>query len=160
MSLDSDRAYVAGLTLLARRELSEAQVRQRLARRGFGAGDIDAAVERLRGERAIDDVRVAGAIARTQTAVRGRGRLRVKREIEAAGISPTIAQRAVDEVFEDIDADALLEAALERRIRGRSELTERDRSRLYRYLTAQGFDSDRVLAALRARTTRPSSGGP
>jgi regulatory protein len=149
MSSDSDRAYVAGLTLLARRELSEAQLRTRLLRRGFSADDVGTAVERLRAERAVDDVRVAAAIARTQTALRGRGRLRVRREIEAAGISSAVAERAVEEVFEDVDPEALLRAALDRRLRGKSEVTERDRSRLYRYLTAQGFESDRVIAALR-----------
>ena len=135
--------------MLARRELSEAQVRQRLARRQHDPESIDTAIERLKAERAIDDQRVAGAIARTQTAVRGRGRLRVKRQIEAAGISSAVAERAVDEVFQDVDPDALLHAALDRRLRGRTELTDRDRARLYRYLLGQGFDSDRVLAVLR-----------
>jgi regulatory protein len=116
----SNEAYIAALTMLARRELSERQVRQRLARRDHPADAIDAAIERLKAERALDDARVAGAIARTQTSIRGRGRLRVKRQIEAAGISSSIAERAVDEVFQDVDSDALLQAALERRLRGRT----------------------------------------
>ncbi len=96
-------AYLDGLRMLARRELSEAQVRQRLARRGHEPESIDAAVERLKSERAIDDVRVAEAIARTETTVKRRGRLRVRRQIEHAGIAPATARRAVDEIFEDID---------------------------------------------------------
>src|SRR5436190_24387744 len=60
-------AYLDGVKLLARRELSEAQVRQRLARRGHEPGAIDEAVAKLREERALDDVRVAEAIAREQT---------------------------------------------------------------------------------------------
>src|SRR4051812_15236799 len=74
-------AYVDGLTMLGRRELSETQVRQRLARKGHEPDAIDEAVERLRMERAIDDARVAEAIAHTETAVRGRGRLRVRQQI-------------------------------------------------------------------------------
>jgi regulatory protein len=145
-------AYLAGLQLLARRELSEAQVRQRLTRKGYLPEDIDNAVARLRSERALDDRRVATAIARTETRVRGRGRLRVKRQIEAAGISGTLAQEALDEVFADVDSDALLVAALERRLRGRAAIADdREFQRLFRYLAAQGFESDRVLAALRAR---------
>jgi len=145
-------AYLAGLQLLARRELSEAQIRQRLTRRGYSSEDIDTAVVRLRGERALDDRRVATAIARTETRVRGRGRLRVKRQIEAAGISSTLAQEAIDEVFADLDADALLVAALERRLRGRTTIADdREFQRLFRYLAAQGFESDRVLAVLRGR---------
>ncbi len=85
--------------MLGRRELSEAQIRQRLARRGHDPEAIDAAVARLLEERAIDDARVAGAIARTETGIRKRGRLRVRRKIESAGISPATARRAVDEVF-------------------------------------------------------------
>jgi regulatory protein len=144
-------AYVDALTMLARRELSEAQIRQRLARRGHPEQSIETAVERLKAERAIDDVRVAGAIARTETHVRRRGRLRVVRQIEAAGIARAIARQVTDELFQDIDSDALLAAALEKRLHGRDTINERDAQRLYRYLLAQGFDSDRVLAALRSR---------
>ena len=63
--------------MLARRELSEAQLRQRLARREHSAGDIEAAVARLRDERAIDDARAAEAIARTETGLRHRGKARM-----------------------------------------------------------------------------------
>src|SRR5439155_10378092 len=69
MSDCADRAYVAGLTLLARRELAEHQLRERLARRKFEPDEIDAAVTRLRRERAIDDRRTALACARTEMRV-------------------------------------------------------------------------------------------
>ena len=45
------------------------QVRQRLARKGHEPDAIDAAVARLREGRAIDDTRVAEAIARTETSI-------------------------------------------------------------------------------------------
>jgi len=67
--VDSDvrRAYTDGLKLLGRRELSESQIRERLTRRKHDPRAVDAAVTRLREERSIDDVRVAEAIARSQT---------------------------------------------------------------------------------------------
>src|SRR5690349_17422704 len=148
-------AYVDALKMLARRELSEAQVRQRLARKGHDADAIDAAVARLRDERAIDDARVAEAIARTETLVKRRGKLRVRMEIERAGIPKSTAKRVVDDAFESVDADALLEASLAKRLRGRDRVAdERELQRLYRYLIAQGFDADRVMRALERR--RPS----
>ena len=150
--MPTDNPYLIGLQLLARRELSEAQLRQRLARRGCASDEIDSAIARLLAERALDDRRVATAIANTETRVRGRGRLRVKRQIEAAGISATLAQAAVDAVFSELDSEALLTAALERRLRGRPRIEDdREFQRLYRYLLTQGFDSDRVLAVLRGR---------
>ena len=138
--------------MLARRELSEAQVRQRLARKEHDEADVDDAVARLLKERAIDDTRVAEAIARTETSVRKRGKLRVKRKIESAGIAAATAKRAVDEVFSDVDPDALLDAALGKRLRhGKAIADDREFSRLYRYLMGQGFESDRVLTLLKRR---------
>jgi regulatory protein len=139
------------LKLLARRELSEAQVRQRLARKGHNQDDIVSAVAQLRGERALDDERVAGAIARTETAVRGRGRARVQLQIERAGVARSVARQAVDGVFQNLDSDELLAAALERRLRGRPIADDRELQRLYRYLTGQGFEPERVLALLGKR---------
>ena len=149
------RAYVDGLKLLARRELSEAQVRQRLARREHDADAIDAAVARLLEEHAIDDRRTAEAIARTESSVRRRGKLRVRRRSESAGIAGAVARRAVDDVFADIDPDALLEASLAKRLRGRSEVAgDAEFRRLYRYLVGQGFEPDRALKALKARSVK------
>jgi len=145
-------AYDDGVTMLARRELSELQVRQRLARKGHGAEAIDEAIARLREERAIDDARVAEAIARTETSRRRRGKRRVRMQIQRAGISNATAKRAVDEVFDAIDDDALLEASLAKRLRGRETIADdREFHRLYRYLIGQGFEADRVMRALTAR---------
>ena len=137
--------------MLARRELSEAQVRQRLARRKYAGDDIDAAVARLRAERAIDDTRVAEAIARTETGLRRRGKRRVELQLQRSGIDKAIARRAVDDVFGAIDEDALIEASLRKRLRTRETIADdRERQRLYRYLLGQGFEPDRILKALDA----------
>jgi regulatory protein len=147
-------AYVLALTLLARRELSEAQVRQRLQRRGHPHSDIEHAIERLKQERAIDDARVAGAMARAQASVKRRGKLRVRRYLEAAGIDRNTARRAVDEAFEDVDETTLIEMTMTRRLRGRTIATDTERRRLYRYLISQGFEADQVLKALDAPSRR------
>jgi regulatory protein len=153
-------AYVAGLTMLARRELSEAQVRQRLVRRGHLTEDIDVAIARLKAERAIDDARVAQAIARTEIVIHRRGRLRVDRRIQSAGVAPAIAHHAVDEIYGELDAEALLAAALEKRLRGRDAISDqKEFQRLYRFLLGQGFESDQVLTALRRRAKRSMPDG-
>ena len=148
--MDSRRAYIDALRMLGRRELSEAQIRQRLARREHDPEAIDEAVARLIEERAIDDNRVAQAIARMETGIRKRGKLRVRRKIESAGISPATAKRALDEVFGSLDDDDLLESALAKRLRrGATIADQREFNRLYRYLVGQGFEPQRVLAILR-----------
>ena len=108
-------AYTQALTWLARRELSERQVRERLARREFDEESIDAAVARLKTERALDDRRVALACARSAVRLKGRGRERVRRSVESLGIPRDLARAAVDEVFGEIDESALIERALDKR---------------------------------------------
>jgi SOS response regulatory protein OraA/RecX len=122
--------------MLARRDLSEAQLRQRLDRRGYDAHDR----------------RVASTIARRETALKGHGRHRVQRQLEAAGIAPGIVRTAIDEAFGNVSEDALLERLLDRRVKGRTDVIEpRERARLYRYLIGQGFDAEHVMRALRKR---------
>ena len=147
-----DDAYSSALRMLATRELSEAQVRERLARRGHDAADIEAAIVRLKTDKSIDDTRVAEAIARSETSLRKRGQLRVQRRIEAAGIAASIAERAVHDTFADIDPEVLMAAALDKRLRGRQHVADdREFQRLYRYLSNQGFEPDRILKLLRGR---------
>jgi regulatory protein len=148
-------AYIDGLKMLGRRELSEQQVRQRLARKAYPQDEIDEAVARLREERAIDDQRVAEAIVRTETAIRKRGKVRVRLQLERAGIAKGTARQAVDDVFEGIDGEALLESSLRKRLRGRETIADdREFQRLFRYLVGQGFESDRVMQLLRGKRRR------
>lgn len=151
----SGNAYLEGLKLLAQRELSESQLRQRLGRKGLEPEAIEEAIARLKEERAIDDARVAEAIARSETSTKRRGKLRVRLQIERAGVASTTARKVVDDVFAELDSDAMLETTLTRRMLGR-ELIEDDREfqRLYRYLLNQGFDAERVIKALNARRRR------
>ena len=145
-------AYVTGLKMLARRELSEAQVRTRLARRQFEPDDIDEAVARLQRERALDDRRTALACARTEAHVKRHGRLRALRQLETIGLARDVARAAVAEVFGDLDEDLQIEQALDRRLRHGVSLDEAAAvRRVHRYLLVQGFDATRVHAAIRRR---------
>jgi regulatory protein len=145
-------AYISGLKMLARRELSEAQVRARLARRQFDPDAVDAAIARLQRERALDDRRTALACARTEAHVKRHGRLRALRQVETLGIARDVAREAVAEVFGDLDEDLLIQEALDRRLRHSASLEEAAAvRRVHRYLLAQGFDAARVQAAIRSR---------
>jgi regulatory protein len=145
-------AYLTGLRMLARRELSEAQLRLRLGRKAFDDESVDSAVGRLRREGALDDRRTALACARREVHLKRHGRSRALRQLEALGIERGIARAAVAEVFADIDEDALLTQVLDRRLRGGQMLNESASvRRVQRYLIAQGFDAARVNAALRHR---------
>ena len=136
--------------MLARRELSEAQLRLRLERRQIEPDDIDKAVARLRREGALDDHRTALACARTEAQVKRHGRRRVLRQLEALGIARGVAKAAVAEVFADVDESSLLAQTLEKRLRGAS-LDRGTLQRVQRYLLSKGFEAAQVNEALRNR---------
>ena len=144
-------AYITALTLLSARELSEAQIRTRLKRREFEADAIEEAISRLKSDRTLNDRRVALAIARMESAIRHRGRARVLQKIRQAGIDDDTAEHAVREVFEEVDEDAMLDTAFERRLRGKTprELDDKGRARIIRGLVAQGFRFEAILKKLK-----------
>jgi regulatory protein len=138
--------------MLGARELSAAQLRDRLRARDFPAAEIEAALARLQADGALDDRRMARACARTALQVKRRGRRRVLRELEALGIDRSIAREAVAEVFADVDERQLIRAALDRRHRGPIADAGQTR-RLFQYLTRLGFTPEAITAVLKSRRT-------
>ena len=143
-------AYLTALVLLSRRELSTAQVRDRLRRRGCADDQIDEALARLRNQRSLDDARVAHAAAHLETSIRRKGPARVRQRLRSMGLSDDLVDEAVSEAFREVDVDARLDEALTRRLRGQTPATldERARHRLIRALVQQGFPLDGVLKRL------------
>jgi regulatory protein len=143
-------AYTDGLKLLGRRELSVADLRGRLLDREHSAADADAAIAKLLESGALDDGRVARAYARTASKIKGRGRLRVTRELQAMGIAREVIADAVGEVFGDLDERAMIERAIQKKFRGgRKPSTIQERARIYQFLMRQGFTPAAVAAAMR-----------
>jgi regulatory protein len=143
-------AYADGLRLLARRELSAEGVRARLLHLEHSPESVETAIRQLIESGALDDRRVARAYARTAAKIKGRGRLRVLRELSAMGIAKEIAAEAVGDVFGDMDERALIGKAIQKKLRGRAKVsTPQERARLYQHLMRQGFTPAAIVAALR-----------
>jgi regulatory protein len=143
-------AYTDALHLLARRELTEKELRARLIDRSHPQDEIDRVITHLLESKALDDARVARAFARTASDVKGRGRLRVLRELNAMGVARETATEAVTEVFADVDERALITKALQKKMRGKLRISDaREHARLYQYLMRQGFTPAGITAALR-----------
>ena len=144
-------AYVDALLLLGRRELSVRQLRERLRDREHSEEDVDRAIDLLIENRALDDRRVASAYVRTALKVKGRGRLRIQRELLAMGIEKDVAGEALAEAFGEVDERALIAKAVERKTRGKPKISTRvEYARIYQFLMRQGFSPAAVNAALRS----------
>jgi regulatory protein len=151
-------AYLDGLRLLARRELSVAGLRARLLDREHPSDEVEAALAQLLDTGALDDKRVALAHARTASQVKGRGRLRVARELHELGIARDVAAEAIGEAFGDLDERSLIARALKKKLHGRTRLAGlAEHARLYQYLIRQGFTPAAIAAALRPLGGRADS---
>ena len=149
-------AYLDGLKLLGRRELSVADLRARLMDREHSPEETEEAIAKLLETGALDDARVARAYARTASKVKGRGRIRVTRELQAMGIARDVIAEAVAEVFGDLDERAMIDRAIQKRLRGgRKPSTVQERARLYQFLMRQGFTPAVVSAAMRRMGAAP-----
>lgn len=141
------RARVMAMTLLSRREYTAHEVQTKLVERGCSADDAATVIGALVGEGLVDDRRAAAAHVRTAARIKGRGRHRIERELEARGISAPI----VREVLGDLTPQAELEAI--RRILARKRTPPRPdpatRRRLFQHLLRRGFSSDAVARVLR-----------
>jgi regulatory protein len=148
----SDRsAYIDALHLLGRRELSVRQLRERLIDREHDRDEIERAIEHLLETRALDDRRVAAAYIQTALKVKGRGRLRIQRELQQMGIPREVATEAIAHALGDVDERALITKALQKKLRGGKTITSSSEyARVYQYLMRQGFSTAAVNAALRA----------
>lgn len=152
----SDACYLAALRILNYRFNSEAELRRKLRAKQFDRETIDATLGRLRDEKWLDDVRFAGAFARTR-ANKKVGRLRILRELQAAGVSEETASRAVLETIDSERETESLRDLAERRARilvrrhGPAYLgTDEGRKKLAAYLLKQGYDSALVWEFIRA----------
>jgi regulatory protein len=150
-------AYTTALTLLGRREFSSKQLRDRLIRRQFPAEEVDSVIDRLLGDRTLDDRRVALASARLAATLKGRGRRRVLQSVQQLGIASDIAAAAVTEVFSEVDEAALLERAIAKRLKETpiTSLDAKGQARLIRQLITQGFEPAAVYARLRRKGVDP-----
>jgi SOS response regulatory protein OraA/RecX len=143
-------AYLDALHLLSRRALSVAECRERLLAREHPEAEIDAAIAHLLETGGLDDRRLASAHARTSAETKGRGRLRVVRELQARGVDKDVAAEAAAEVFGEKDERSLVAKALQKKLRGRPKPSDTAAfARLYHYLMRQGFSPAVVSDVLR-----------
>lgn len=155
MSDAPDPCYLAALRILNYRFNSEGELRRKLRAKKFEKDAIDSTIARLHKERWLDDERFAGAFVRTR-ANKGIGKLRIVRELQAAGIDQSAAQEAVTANVEpESEREALLELGRKRarmlvRRHGDAFLSTADgRNKLAGYLLKQGYDAALVREAVR-----------
>ncbi|HXG59274.1 MAG TPA: regulatory protein RecX [Thermoanaerobaculia bacterium] len=151
---DEERCYASALRILSYRFNSEGEMRRKLAAKRFGREIVDRTIERLRGERWLDDARFAAAWVRKRSG-EGVGRLRIRRELSAAGVDDETIGVVLGESGDAAAERERLAALCARRIgiiarrHGSGYLrSDAGRKKLLSYLLNQGYGAADAIEAV------------
>jgi regulatory protein len=144
-------AYQRALGRLARRDHSVAELRRALAARGHAAGEIEAALERLRRERYLDDASYAERFARSRLAHHGHGRGLIRQGLRQRGVARSTTEAGLAAALGEVDEKAVLDALARRYWRQHARLEPLRRlPRLWAFLLRRGFAAGLVHERLSA----------
>ncbi len=150
-------ALASALRLLSYRARSEAELRQRLARRGTPPPIVDETLARLRDLGLVDNEAFARSWVEGRDQASPRGRRLLAAELRAKGV----ARQTIQESLAALDEDDAAYRAAARRARSLAALPYTDfRRRLGDFLLRRGFDYEVVretVARLWQETAPPQS---
>lgn len=139
------------LRILGRRDHSETELREKLARRGFSRAEIDTAIGRCYRYNYLDDRRYA--LVRCRELLRnGRGVGRkILLDLQRRGVGEELARHALQICQDEFPPTEVLRQILERRYAEFDYATadEKERRRVVSYLQRRGFDLATILSALK-----------
>ena len=138
--------YDKAVQLLGSRPHFRRELQAKLAKRGFPAGEIEEALDRLAGQGYLDDVKTAAGFVEHRLERSSEGRLRLKAELEKRGAAPEAVEAALAGLPDD-DLQPAREAA-ERwaRLHTRGKGTS-----LAQHLVRKGFSRRAIFAVLTER---------
>jgi regulatory protein len=157
--LAGEELFEYAVKYLALQACSSEALRTKLRRRAASNTDIEATIARLKDIGYLSDERFAESYALNRAENDGFGRMRVLADLRAKRIPARLAEKAVEQVFEEKSEAAMIDAFIERRMsslaaKGRVE-DEKELMRAYRRLRRAGFSSGGVMTALKRMAARP-----
>jgi len=142
-------ALQCGVGLLARREHSEFELRQKLQTRDFETDDIDIAIVRLFEKDYLSDARFALSMCRHRS-MRGYGWRYISNELKQKGVCSTIIQQLQENC--EIDWYLQAELAYNKRfgelIEKDAQTYQKDKAKRIRFLQYRGFSADEIFTVL------------
>jgi regulatory protein len=130
------RCYNTAIRFLAVRPRSEAEIRERLLRRGFDSACMEKTLARLKEQGLVDDTAFARFWKDNRQAFRPRSRRLTRLELQRKGLTGDVIEQVVGELD---DRDSAYRAALNRVRRLSTSDYQTFRRRLSEYLGRRGF---------------------
>ena len=139
--------------LLALREHTVGEIRQKLRRKGFGSAVIAGVVGKYQSKGLLDDARAAHYMVRQALERKAAGRSYLIALLRHKLVARELAAEVVDQALEGRDETALALAALERKWPSLAQLeVETAQRKAYSYLSRRGFGYEAARAAVQRLT--------
>jgi regulatory protein len=133
-------AYQRALRRLARRDHSVAELRRALLDRGHDEEEVEAAIDRLRRERYVDDFGFAERFARSRMANQGHGRMRVRQDLRLRGVDRRTVEAGIAGALREVDEKSVVDALARSYWRQHAAVEPPKRlPRLWAFLVRRGF---------------------
>jgi regulatory protein len=134
-------------------------LREKLRRRAERISDIDDVIARLKDNGYLDDRRFAEGFANARLSNEGLGRGRVVQDLRQRRVAPGLAEKAVRDVYAEVDEQALIDEWIRRKYRlaPREGIfqDEKDLASAYRRLLRAGFRTGDIVRALKRFARNP-----
>ena len=133
------QALERALKFLGYRSRSEAEIRTKLTQEGFSEKTIEAALEKLRSLKFVDDREFARSWARQRAAIRGLGPVRIEQELLEKGVVRSLSGPILKELFNEGSEKEKARALLERRFKTSNLEELRIKKRAGAFLYRRGY---------------------
>ena len=157
--LDGGALWTYAVKALAGRAHSTGELREKLRRRAGRAADVDEVLARLKDVGYLDDHRYAEGFAAARLANEKLGRTRVLQDLRRHRVAPSLAERTVQRVYQNVDEKALIEDFIRRKYRLAPRQgffrEDKDLAAAYRRLLRAGFRSGEIIGVLKRFARNP-----
>lgn len=157
--LEGEALWSYALKLLGGRAHSTGELKEKLRRRAGRLTEVEEVLARLKDHGYLNDQRYAEGFASARLANDKLGRKRVVRDLRQRRVAPSLAERVVGQVYQDINEEALIEDWIRRKYRlvpraGLFQL-DKDLAAAYRRLLHAGFRTGDIVRVLKRFSKNP-----
>ena len=158
-TLDRENLWNYALRALGGRAYSIGEMREKLARRAEHSADVEHVLQRLKENKYLDDQQFAEGYAAARLANERFGKTRVLVDLRHRRVSPSLAEKIVHSVYQNVDESAMIEEWIRRKYRKapREELFQEDKdlASAYRRLLRAGFRTGEIVRVLKKFAKNP-----
>lgn len=144
------KAEEFALRLLARKDYSRAEMRQKLVQKGFSLEEIENVLHKLSAHQLLNDLPYAQRLANYYGGEKLWGPWRIKHKLKEKGIRPEVAEEIVAQEEKKFPAQERLKKFLEKKLKNRnlSEFSKQEIKKLTNQLYRHGFSWEEIFDTL------------